>query len=77
MKRTEMVDYESAQREFSWDVPPTFNFGADVVDRWAADPERLALVWCNDEGKERRFTFEEIRRLSNRVANLLRNQGVG
>jgi acyl-coenzyme A synthetase/AMP-(fatty) acid ligase len=76
MKRTDMVDYETARREFSWDVPSTFNFGADVVDRWAEDPTRLALIWCNDQGKERRFTFADIRRLSNRLANLLRDQGV-
>ena len=76
MKRTDMVDYETARREFSWDVPSTFNFGADVVDSWAEDPTRPALIWCNDKGEERRFSFADIRRLSNRAANLLRSQGV-
>jgi acyl-coenzyme A synthetase/AMP-(fatty) acid ligase len=76
MQRTHMEDYETTRREFSWDVPPTFNFGADVVDRWAEDPTRPALVWCNDRGEERRFTFDDIRRLSNRLANLLRERGV-
>jgi acyl-coenzyme A synthetase/AMP-(fatty) acid ligase len=76
MKRTDMVDYEIARREFSWDIPSTFNFGADVVDRWAEDPTRLALIWCDDQGNEKRFSFADIRRLSNRVANLLRDQGV-
>jgi acyl-coenzyme A synthetase/AMP-(fatty) acid ligase len=77
MKRTEMVDYEATHREFSWEVPSSFNFGSDVVDAWAEGPERLALIWCDERGNEKRFTFEEIRRLSNRLANLLRDRGVG
>ncbi len=77
MRRAEMVDYDTTCREFRWDVPYTFNFGGDVVDRWAEDPQRLALIWCDDRGKEKRFTFADIRHLSNRFANLLKNQGVG
>jgi acyl-coenzyme A synthetase/AMP-(fatty) acid ligase len=71
-----MVDYDATCREFAWEVPPAFNFGGDVVDRWAEDPERTALVWCDDQGHERRFSFADIRRLSNRLANLLRKSGV-
>ena len=34
---------------FEWTLPPTFNFGRDVVDAWAAkSPDRPALVWCNE-----------------------------
>jgi acyl-coenzyme A synthetase/AMP-(fatty) acid ligase len=72
-----MVDYDQAYREFRWEIPPTFNFGADVVDRWAEDAKRPALIWCNDSGEERRFTFADIRRASNRFANLLQQRGVG
>jgi len=76
MQRTRMIDYESAHRDFTWQVPERFNFGGDVVDAWAEDPQRLALIWSDDKGQERRFTFEDVRRLSNRFANLLRQQGV-
>ena len=72
-----MEDYHATCREFSWEVPSTFNFGGDVVDAWAAEPERPALIWCNEQGLERRFTFSEIRSASNRLANLLRENGVG
>jgi acyl-coenzyme A synthetase/AMP-(fatty) acid ligase len=77
VKRTRMEDYDATCREFSWEVPPTFNFGVDVVDAWAEDPERPALIWCNELGLERRFTFADIRNASNRFANLLRERGVG
>src|SRR3990172_1910139 len=76
MKRTEMVDYARTCREFVWDVPETFNFGSDVVDAWAEGPAPPALIWCNDRGEERRLTFADIRRTSNRFANLLQQQGV-
>jgi len=77
MQRIEMTDYVTAHRDFAWDLPATFNFGGDVVDRFAEDPDRLALIWCNGAGAERRFTYADIKRLSNRFANLLAAHGVG
>jgi acyl-coenzyme A synthetase/AMP-(fatty) acid ligase len=76
MNRVPMADYETARRDFVWDVPATFNFGADVVDSYAKDPTRLALIWCDDKGHEERFTFAQISALSNRCANALRAAGV-
>jgi acyl-coenzyme A synthetase/AMP-(fatty) acid ligase len=76
MERTRMANYEASYKDFVWDVPRTFNFGGDVVDRWAEDPSRLALIWCDASGNERRFAFADISRLSNRFANLLSRHGV-
>ncbi len=54
-----------------------FNFAYDVVDAIAKEePDRTAVLWCNDEGEEKTLTFGEISRLSNRVANVLTNSGV-
>ena len=71
-----MLDYRATCREFEWRVPERFNFGADVVDAFAADPHHLALIWCNDKGEETRFSFADISRLSNQFANVLAAQGV-
>jgi len=71
-----MVDYDQTYRQFRWEIPPTFNFGGDVVDRWAEDAQRLALIWCNERGDERRLTFADIRDASNRFANLLQQRGL-
>ena len=58
-------------------VPENFNFAYDVVDAIAdLEPERRAMVWCNDKGEERIFTFDDIRRESNRTANFLLSKGV-
>ncbi len=62
---------------FRWDTPATFNFGADVVDRWAADQDGPALIWENDKGDARTYSFSEMARLSNQFANVLRAHGIG
>lgn len=61
---------------FRWAVPDTFNFSADVIDRWADDPERLALITVNDAGDEQRFTYADIAAAAARLANLLTALGV-
>jgi acetyl-CoA synthetase/medium-chain acyl-CoA synthetase len=62
---------------FSWKVPDQFNFGRDVVDRFALEADRPAVLWRNAAGAERRLTFADIRDLSNRFAHLLRGLGIG
>jgi acetyl-CoA synthetase/medium-chain acyl-CoA synthetase len=42
-----------------------------VVDRLAADPDRPALLWRGERGGERRLTFADVARESNRFAQLL------
>ena len=77
MQTPEMTSYEAARDAFRWEVPETFNFGADVVDRWAAErPDHLALIWCDDAGNERRFTYADMAEATNRVANALEARGV-
>ena len=76
MRRAPMPDYDAARRDFAWEIPPSFNFGADVVDRFGEDPSRLALVWCDETGREERYTFADIAALSNRCANALSDAGL-
>ncbi len=58
-------------------VPARFNFARDVVDAWADDHAKAALVWVGDEGAERRcLTFHDVSHLSCRLANLLATRGI-
>lgn len=76
--RIEFDSYEDFYENFRIEVPETFNFAYDVVDEWArVEPEKRALVWCDDEGEERTFTFTDISRLSNRAANAFKELGIG
>ena len=58
-------------------VPEDFNFAYDCVDYIARhQPDRRAMVWCDDLGHERTFTFGDMSRYSNMTANLLLQNGV-
>jgi acetyl-CoA synthetase len=66
-----------AARDFAWRIPESFNIGTAVTDRWAAeDPGRLALIEVDADGRDRRFSFLDIARLSNRLANGLVAHGL-
>ena len=76
--RIEFDSYEDFFENFKIDVPEDFNFGYDVVDEWArVEPEKRALLWCNDAGEEHTFTFTDISRLSNKTAHAFRKLGIG
>ena len=67
--------YEEMVSSFKWEVPGTYNIAADTVDKH--DPGKLAMLWEDWQGNERKLTFGEIRYLSNRIANVLTVLGVG
>lgn len=77
LPRIEFDSYEDFKENFKINIPEDFNFGFDVVDAWAKEePEKLALVWCDDYGEEKRFTFTDISRLSNKAANYFKSIGI-
>lgn len=67
--------YEELRSEFRHRAPERFNIGADALD--AQNPDALALIYEGPSGDVRRFTFGELVRLSNRLANALSGIGVG
>lgn len=70
-------DYDDFSKHTDIRVPDNFNFGYDVVDEYARlTPNKRALVWCNDKGEERFFTFADIKRLSDKACNLLLSYGL-
>ncbi|SNR33433.1 acetyl-CoA synthetase [Haloechinothrix alba] len=77
---THREDYDTACREFRWPRLGEFNWALDHFDAVAADPDtadRPALWIVEQEGDEGRWTYAELSQRSNRVANWLRDQGVG
>ncbi len=59
-------------------VPENFNFGYDVVDAWAAEePDKLALLWTNDKGECRCFTFADMKRYTDQTAAYFQSLGIG
>jgi medium-chain acyl-CoA synthetase len=71
-----MTDYDREYGAFQWEVPEYYNFAGAVIDKWAQDPEKLAMLWVDDEGTEVRRTFRDLSQTSKRLANVLTGQGV-
>jgi acetyl-CoA synthetase len=63
--------YESLAANFSWDIPARYNIGVDVCDKWADGSGRLALIYEDAEGNATRYTFDQLKALSDRFANAL------
>ncbi len=64
-------------KRYSIEVPDYFNFGYDVVDQWARhDRNKLAMIWVDQKGGERRLTFHDLAQLSTQAANLLVKHGI-
>lgn len=58
LQKVEFDSLEDFRENFKIIVPDNFNFGYDVVDEWArTNPDKLALLWTNDEGAEQRYTL--------------------
>ncbi len=68
--------YEEVYGSFQWKVPTYYNIAVDCCDKWAGQRYRLALVYENEKGAVEKFTFWDLKELSNRLANALRSSGI-
>ena len=68
--------YGAVYGSFRWELPERFNIGGAVCDRHADGSRRLALIYEAPDGKVERFSFDDLKRLTNRCANALAGMGV-
>src|SRR4051812_37490149 len=68
--------YDEASAGFAWPELDEFNWALDWFDVIAGGNESPALWIVEEDGSEQRFSFAEMSRRSNQVANWLRAQGV-
>lgn len=79
-------DYASVRKTFSWRSVRSeldwfdgkLNAAYNAIDRHASTwrKNKVALYWEDDEGNEKKFTFEEMVELSNKTGNVLKDLGV-
>lgn len=79
-------DYEQVRKNFSWTLARKeldwfegkLNAAYNAVDRhthtWRKN--KVALYWEDEAGSEKKFTFEELALLSNKVGNILKDLDV-
>lgn len=73
----EFLDYDDFKKNCRLKTKKDFNFAYDVIDKYVSEfPGKRALVWINDEGEEKTFTFDDISRESQKAANWLVSKGI-
>lgn len=74
----EILDSNGNIKDISFSYDRNFNFAYDVVDRYALEePEKIALIHKSTDGKVRKFSFAELKELSDKAANMLVDLGIG
>lgn len=70
-------DYDDFKEHCRLKTKEDFNFAYDIIDRYATEfPGKRALVWVDDNGEEKNFTFDDISRESKRAAYWLVSKGI-
>lgn len=71
------IDYKKEWSNWKWDIPNEYNIGYDVVDKHTKTDKKnkVALYWENAEGETDKFTFLDMKHLTNRFGNALKNLG--
>ncbi|MFW9596611.1 MAG: AMP-binding protein [Paludibacter sp.] len=78
LPQTDFKDFEDFKQNYRLQIPEQFNFAYDIVDEWAQkEPNRKALLWTNDKGECREFTFAEIKEYSDKTASYFQSLGIG
>jgi acetyl-CoA synthetase len=77
LNKIEFGSYEEFKADFKIKIPENFNFAYDVVDEIAAsNPDKIAMVWCDDKGNEAIFTFGQMKYYSDKTANFFKSLGI-
>lgn len=63
------------EQELNLIAPEMYNMASDI-DRYADDPNKMALLWESEAGETKKITYLQLREESNRFANALRNLGM-
>ncbi|MBR1927831.1 MAG: AMP-binding protein, partial [Bacteroidales bacterium] len=78
LEKTAFADMDDFRKNFRLRVPEDFNFAYDVMDAWAEEaPDKLALLWTSEEGACRRFSFRDLKIMSDRAASYFQTLGIG
>ena len=74
---TEITDDNGEIEKITLNYPDNFNYGYDVVDVIAEQtPDKRAIVWCNVDNEEHIFSFLDVKRYSNKRANVFTDAGI-
>ncbi|MBI5680363.1 MAG: AMP-binding protein [Methanobacterium sp.] len=77
LSKVEFESYDDFKDNFKINIPQNFNFAYDIVDEYAEKiPDKIALVWCDDNDNDRIFTFKDMKYYSDKAANFFKKCGI-
>ena len=77
LKKSKFNSYEEFVKDFKIEIPKSFNFAYDVVDEIAKrSPGKTAMVWCDEQRNEAKFTFAQMKEYSDKAANFFSSVGI-
>lgn len=70
------ANYAETVQHFGWRIPDRFNIGVACCDRHADGSGKPALIYEDPDTGVTTISFDDLRRRSNRIANMLRGHGI-
>lgn len=69
-------DFDEISKQFQWEIPDRFNMGVACCDVHAEKtPQKAALIEWHPNGEPTKYSFQDLKNASNRLANALDNLG--
>jgi len=70
-------NYKEEYKNWTWEIPDNYNIGYDCVDKHAegGNKNKICLLWENENGDTKKYTFYEMKKLTNKFGNILRDLG--
>lgn len=70
-------NYRKEYQNWKWDIPEKLNIGYDCVDKHTktSKKNKVALFWENEEGETDKFTYSDMKSLTDKFGNALKNLG--
>lgn len=72
----ENFSWEEAKKYYDGDPDGLINMANEVCDRWADDPNRIAIYWEDVLGNQETWTYHRLKGKTNQMANALRSLGI-
>jgi acetyl-CoA synthetase len=71
-------EYETAFKKWKWDIPKNYNIGVDIIDKHvhSKNKNKIALYWENAAGDTARYTFRDLKILTDTFGNVLKTLGL-
>ena len=78
LTQTHFSSEEDYRKNLHFKIPENFNFAYDVKDVWAEEkPDKIAMIWTDDEGHEKFFTYKDLKLQSDQTASYFASLGIG